>query len=349
VTKSKTARLELISTPATSIRNLLLRRRSSRSQRACIRSVLAFCITLAAQGAHAQVASDVAAQSAPSAAKPAAPPYSLPWQLRPAAIATVLRSDTAFAFYKPAAAGGSTVASMLLGSYKLTPELAPLVRLGVVSNSPPSGPMSPGSGFSFINPVVGGTYLIKLDADFRLALFLGLTLPVGMGGGSSPEAKVAAANGAGVLARSAMDNAMFAVDYFAVFPGVDFAYVNHGFTVQLEATLFQLARVRGKGTPPGADASRTNLTSGLHLGYFFIPEFSAGAELRYQRWLSTPAAVKANSAVRDTVSMALGVRCHFKLSDTIWIRPGVAYARGLDDPMAKSKYNIVQLDVPVSF
>jgi hypothetical protein len=174
-------------------------------------------------------------------------------------------------------------------------------------------------------------------------------LPVGMGGGSKADANVALANSAGVFARSAMDNAMYAVDYFAIIPGLDLAYVNHGVTVQLEATLFELARVRGKGTPPGADASRTNLTTGLHLGYFFIPELSAGAELRYQRWLSTPALVKANSKARDTVSMAIGLRCHFKLSESAWIRPGIAYARGLDDPMAKADYNIVQLDVPVIF
>src|SRR5689334_23299846 len=34
--------------------------------------------------------------------KPKPPPYSLPFQLRPASAATVIRSDTAFAFYKPA-------------------------------------------------------------------------------------------------------------------------------------------------------------------------------------------------------------------------------------------------------
>lgn len=320
----------------------------------CMSVLLALWMILAAHAAHAQTPSTTTAETAPAIPPPA--PYSLPWQLRPAAIATVVRSDTAFAFYKPASESGFTVASMLLGSYKLTPEFAPLVRLGVVSNSPPSGPMSPGSGFSFINPVVGGTYLFKLSPEFRLAAFLGLTLPLGMGGGSKPDPAVAAANAAGVLARSAMDNAMFAVDYFAFFPGVDFAYVAHGLTVQLEATLFELLRVRGGGTPPGADSARTNLTTGLHVGYFVIPQLSFGAELRYQRWLSTPASIKSTPLVmrdtntlRDNLTMAIGVRAHFKLSETIWLRPGLAYARGLDDPMSKAKYNIIQLDVPVAF
>ena len=81
---------------------------------------------------------------------------------------------------------------------------------------------------------------------------------------------------------------MFAADYFTVFPGVDLAYVNHGFTVQVEATLLQLFRVRGDDDPGRTTTRRTNLTAGLHVGYFFIPQLSAGAELRHQRWLSTP-------------------------------------------------------------
>src|SRR5260221_7723797 len=60
---------------------------------------------------------------APSVAPPA-PPYSLPWQLRPAAPASVVRSDTSVAFYDGAAGqAGSTVATMLLASAKVTPSL----------------------------------------------------------------------------------------------------------------------------------------------------------------------------------------------------------------------------------
>src|SRR5689334_5455084 len=80
----------------------------------------------------------------PAAAKPKPPPYSLPFQLRPAVVANVVRSDTNFAFYKDAAGkeSGSTIASMLLASYKVTDELAPMLRLGIVQNSPPSSLMA---------------------------------------------------------------------------------------------------------------------------------------------------------------------------------------------------------------
>ncbi len=321
---------------------------------------LAACLPciLPATAVHAQAAAD------PGAAPPPPPPYSLPWQLRPAAAASVVRSDTAFAFYENPASGesGTTVASMLLGSYKLTPEFAPMVRLGVVDNSPPDGAMTAAgapldSAFNFVNPVVGGTYVFKLSPAFRLAAFLGLTLPIGGGGGDMPDPANAQANARGILARSAMDNAMFAADYFTVFPGVGFAYVDHGLTVQVEATLLQLFRVRGDAIPAN-DASRTNFTAGLHIGYFIIPQLSAGAELRHQRWLSTPGTIEAGVAMRteddedmlrDTTTFAIGLRGHFKLSDTLWLRPGLAYARGLDDPMDAQGYDIVQLDVPLQF
>jgi hypothetical protein len=138
---------------------------------------------------------------------------------------------------------------------------------------------------------------------------------------------------------------MFAVDYFTIFPGVDFAWVDHGLTIQIEATLLQLFRVRGD--PP--ESMRTNLTMGLHVGYFLHPQVSLGAELRYQRWLSTPVAVKNDPMMRDVLTAAAGPRFHIQLGDTIWIRPGLSYTRGLDDPMSKQDYGIVQLDVPVSF
>lgn len=274
--------------------------------------------------------------------KPA--PYALPWQLRPAAVANVVRSDTAFAFHRnDAGEGGTTVASMLLGSWKITPAMAPFVRLGMVRNAPPGAE----AATSVVNPAFGGTWLIQLRPELRLALVFGLTLPIGMGGGDSPDAATAAATRSGVLARSGMDNAMFAVNDVAVFPGVDLAWVRDGFTIQAEATVLKLTRVRGDDVQP--DEHRTNFTSGLYVGWFASPALSLGAELRFQRWLSTPAAVAADAALRETVSIGVGARAHLKLSGATWIRPGLAWARGLDEPMSGRGYNIVQVDVPVSF
>jgi outer membrane biosynthesis protein TonB len=286
---------------------------------------------------------------------PPPPPYSLPFGLRPVVAGNVVRSDTAFGFYENPANGesGSAVVSMLLGSYKVTDELAPMLRLGIVSNSPPDAPAgapvpAPDSAVSFLNPVIGATYALKLGKEFKLAPFLGIALPLGSGGGNTPDAAQVAARGAGIPTRSAMDNAMFAVNDLVIFPGVGFAYVNHGFTAQVEATLLQLTQVVGDESAQ-PDSSRTNFTTGVHVGYFFVPQFSFGAELRHQRWLSTPAAVKANSKARDTSTFAFGPRVHIKLAEKMFLRPGLSFAMPLDDPMAANKYKVVQLDIPFIF
>ena len=150
---------------------------------------------------------------------------------------------------------------------------------------------------------------------------------------------------------------MFSPNDFTILPGVDFAYVSGGLTVQVEATLLQLLRVKGDGgaAPKNPDSSKTNLTMGLHVGYFVIPQLSIGAELRHQRFLSTPTAVKNDEAsaaplgLRDQTTWAIGPRAHFKLGESVWFRPGVSFSMPIDDPMSKFKYKVVQLDLPVAF
>ena len=312
---------------------------------------LTLSLLLAATQAKAQAPAATEPAALPASAKPKPPPYSLPWQLRPVTAGNVVRSDTAIGFYEtPTTRGGTVIASTLLASYKIRPEFAPLVRVGLVSNSPPS---DKGARSDLLNPVIGGTYSPMLHPNFKLGLFFGVALPFGTGGGDEPHPQSAPANAAGIRARSAMDNAMFAVNYFTFFPGVGVAYVGHGFTAQAEATLLRLTQARG---PDALDQSNTNFTTGLHLGYFVIPQLSIGGELRHQRWLSTPTAVKNDKTgtLRDTSTAAIGPRVHLKLGETTWLRPGIAYVFALDNPMANAKaaptnFKIVQIDVPFVF
>lgn len=292
----------------------------------------------------AQSAPEATAEPAPEKHRPA--PYSLPWQLRSAVAATAIRSDTAFAFYKDATGNGKhTVVSTLLASYKVIPQIAPFVRVAFVG----------ADAFAVSNPIIGSTFAFKPTKELRLAVVFCMSLPIGMGGGDSPDKDVLASQKAALFARSAMDNALFAVNDFAMLPGLDLAYVAHNLTVQGEVTVGGLVRTRGgdapaKGTPPpNPDNHKLILTSGLHAGYFFLHELSLGVDLRYQRWLSTPVAVTKDGNARETVTLAVGPRAHFKLGKGTWFRPGIAYARGLDQPMWGQSYNIVQLDLPISF
>jgi hypothetical protein len=159
-----------------------------------------------------------------------------------------------------------------------------------------------------------------------------------------------------------MDNAMFAVNYMTAIVGFGGAYVANKLTIQVEATLLQLFRTRGENNLRASnDSTRTNSTFGVHVGYFFLPMLSAGAELRYQRWLSTPTTgarnamtgVVTNTAFADnrmdTLTAAFGPRMHFKIGKTTWIRPGISYAFGIDKPLTDGSYKMVQLDIPVVF
>lgn len=295
------------------------------------------------------VAAEVPPVDAAPAAPPKPPPYSIPFGLRPALAVNVVRLDTALGLFKDPVSGesGSTFVGTLLASKKLSDNVSALIRVGMVSNSPPNTAMDPGSGTGFMNPVIGINYMHKLD-DFRITPFLGMAFPLGNGGGSKPDAAQALARNDGIFTRSALDNAMFAVNDFVIFPGLDIAFIKGGLTLQLEATVLQLRRVRGNDTVQ-PDAMRTNFTSGFHAGYFFVPQFSFGAELRHQRWLSTPAAVAANDKLRDNTTFAFGPRFHIKVSETAWLRPAVTYTIPLDDPMSDREYKIIQLDIPLIY
>ncbi len=290
--------------------------------------------------AFAAPGEEVRVSAAPA---PALTPYSLPWQLRSTAAVTALRTDSNFVVRATDSGEAVTEVSMLSFSYRISKDVpvAPFVRLGVSHND-----VGGRGGTAFLNPVLGAGWALDLLPGLRANFFLALALPLGMGGGNAPDPQTSAAVTAGVLARSAMDNAMFAVNDLTVFPGVGLSYSRWGFTAQAEATLLQLTRVRGEAVAP--DASRTNFTTGVHLGYFPWSWFSLGAEMRYQRYLSTPVAVAKNASVRDNLTFAIGPRFHIK-GDGFWLRPGVSITVPLDDPMVKQRMVLVQLDVPLIF
>lgn len=287
----------------------------------------------------------VSAEPPPDKVVPPAAPYSLPWQLRPAGVANVLRLETSIAGYEQQGDAGLTAATMFLASWKLRPSLAPVVRLAIVYNDEPDPAV--GAGVAVVNPLIGLSYAPRVRPPWRVALFGGLALPLGQGGANSPALDATAAAAArGIPARAGMDNAMFAVNYATPLVGADVAYVSGGLTVQAEATVLQLLRTRNEAFAP--EGARTNSTFGLHTGYFVTPKVSLGVEVRYQRWLSTPGFVRANPAARDTLTVAAGLRVHAVVGGAR-VQPGIAFSRALDDPLAAGDYGIVQIDVPVAF
>jgi hypothetical protein len=338
-------------------------------------ALIAASLTLFSESARAQEPSPppspdapAAASAVPEAAPTSAPadvpvpgpvhkpdPYSLPFQLRSVMAVTAVRSDTSFASYQNALAqSGFAVVSELAATYRIVGTgsgpatgLVPLVKLTIVNDSPPG---TATGGFAFVNPLVGASYSLILGSGFRANASLCVTIPVGMGGGNTPDKGELDARTVGPVVRAGMDNGLFAVNDVAVLPGIDIAYVGHGFTAQIEGTVGQLWRVRGAAQDP--DSAKAVFTSGIHAGYFLVDFLSIGAELRYERWINAPSTVKLNKpgTSLDLLSMGVGPRLHFKLAPGIWIRPGIAYTRGFDHPMTSpANDNIVQLDIPVVF
>lgn len=299
---------------------------------------ITFVLTMAAANATAQPAAGAAAN------RPA--PYSLPWLLRSTAPATVVRVDETLAFSDSAPAGTSatTAVTSLLATYKASPRWVPVFRLSWIDQSVSAGSTALG-GRAFSNPLAGVSYVRPLGGPWRSSLLLSSTVPIGSGGGDSPDRQAAAAIAAAVPARSAMDNALFAVNYWTVIAGAGVSRVTPALTLQAEVTVLQLNRVRG---PETQDAHRTNFTTGLHAGHFFTPRLSVGAEIRMQRWMTDAAPVRADAAAREQVTFAIGPRLHFKAGQR-WLRPGLSYTRALDAPMSRRHYDIVQLDLPIVF
>ena len=273
------------------------------------------------------------------------PPNSLPWLLRPASPASVVRLDETLAFFDDPASGfgGSTYVSSLIATYRASDRWVPIFRETFIHNDPPG---TAASASAFSNPLLGVNYFRPLGGGWRWTGFFASTIPIGSGGGDDPDSAKAAAQTAAIPARSSMDNALFAVNYWTVIGGLGLARITKDLTLQAEVTVLQLTRARG---PDTQDKSRTNFTAGLHAGHFFSPKLSVGAELRVQRWLTNAAPVRSDPSARQQVTLGLGPRFHFKLGGKRWLRPGLSWTRAFDDPMKKSSYDVFQLDVPFAY
>jgi hypothetical protein len=279
-------------------------------------------------------------------------PYALPFQLRPTAAKNVIRLDTAYSNYQARTSNleGSEIVSVITGSYLLNPKLALLGRLGVLHNEAPDGTPK---GNSVTNPLLGLLLSGAFDQNLKWSAFMGVAFPAGMGGGNYPESGVRTANTTATLARSAMDNALFAVNYLTLAPGFGVSYLKNSWTLQGEITLLQLLRTRGEMVD--SDSTRTNLTSGLSAGYFVMDHLSLHSELRYQRWLVNDAVFATTTPAKDNMSLALGARYEMKWGD-LTLKPGISYVQGLsgaiangDTSSATHSHHIYFIDFPIFY
>jgi hypothetical protein len=267
-------------------------------------------------------------------------PYSLPFQLRSAIPSSSIRVDQVVTPYRSTTEEGVVGVTSLGAAYKVIRTASIAARLALVEHS------ANGIGTTSIaNPVVSGMWGDGAS-PFRYALALSVALPLGAGGGNHPSPAIVSANQAAHLARFSMDGSWFSVNDTAVSAGGDLAYVFRGLTLQGEATVTQLFRVRGEQQAP--DAYRANFLSGVHLGFWPVERLCIASEVRYQRWISTPAAVERDPFARHNLSIAAGLRTRIGSGSTRFL-PGIAYATGLAGKVGNQHLHAVHVDLPVAF
>lgn len=315
----------------------------------------ALCLLLMATAWHWPITRVAHAQEepAPEKAEPAPPkPYGLPWQMRPIFALNVLRLDAAISFYtnRSTQTGGTAIAQVLTGSYRVADGWAAIVRQGWAIHSPPG---SLAGAATLTNPLLGVLRSLRLSDSLQAGFFFAGTLPIGMGGGNTPDISLRSANSASILTRSAMDNALFAPNYLTLIPGIDLAYLEQSLTVQAEVTLLQLIRTRGSAVD--TDPVRTNFTSALSAGYALSPKFFAIGELRYQRWLNNKSVEASARPATQNLTFAFGPRLTFK-TNSMTLRPGIAYSLGIAGPVAREGYTFpthshktLFIDFPILF
>lgn len=273
---------------------------------------------------------------------PAAAPVLVPFGLRGVGVGTGIRLDQTFATYTASDKAYQESVHLLGGSVKIGNSFAVSVRTGFERYGQPDKPTTT----ALLNTVIGGQYSAKLSSTLRFAGLLGVALPTANGAGNGPDPDVAAAHKAGSLARGLMNGVLFTPNEVYALFGADLAFVSRGFTAQVEVTVAPGARVRGEVATP--DTSKVNSVNGIALGYYIVPQLSVGAELWYQRWLSTPASVEKDSSLRDALSVVGGVRGHIDAGG-VKFRPGVSYGVGVRGTLSDKHVHMLQLDVPVSF
>jgi hypothetical protein len=267
-----------------------------------------------------------------------APIYSTPWALRSVNPSTSVRADTILALQD----AGTSLAGIISASYRFFPQGSIGLRESWVSQLHPAGEY-----LVFGNPGIYLNLAPRLAPPFRLNLFFSASAPLGQGGGNDRVLAVYNAISGGVYARSAMDGAPFAVNFATLALGVDFAYVEGELTIQASGTVFQGFRARGDLVEP--DVRRTNSSGGLHIGYALWPFFIVSAEVRYQRWLTTPRSVELDGTRRDQLTAGGGFRFDIPFGEQGHFKPGIAFFVPADAPMTTAGYRTLQLDLPFVF
>ena len=254
-----------------------------------------------------------------------------------------MRIDTVVAPYQYQEANALETVLFVSAQIRLSPIVGLQARWGIVNNRVASGDQN---RTGIVNPQIGAMVAFPIGPFFRFAASTSVGLP--FASGSDPDdTDGQLLQRQAMLARSAMDNNAFTPNDLGVPTGLSLAFIHRGVTAQVDGTIIPSGRVRHTGAE--GDSARVNSTFGFFLGYMFVPEFSLGAELRYQYFILPPPIVDKDPSARDNLSAGAGMRFDIELSDTSHMRPGLCLSTGLSGYVEQQSFHMVQFDVPISF
>ena len=233
---------------------------------------------------------------------------------------------------------GQTLIQTLSGSYALNSWLSAYGRVGWVHDAYTGQE----SGTGFANPAAGLQASVPVGKHVTVGGIVGVTAPLGSGGGNAPNPTVLKAW------SNSIDwgGAMYAVDHVDTLIGGKGAFTLGDATLSLESTLHELTRVRGeKADVIGSHATVTSSTATL--SYALHPKLTLSSAMSETRFWNKPTCIRESPASAQDYFFIAGASTTFDVSG-IDVAPALSYARALDLPLTADKFQVVELDLGFS-
>jgi hypothetical protein len=227
---------------------------------------------------------------------------------------------------------GQAFVFMAQVAYDFTTSLRAFLRYGLVDNFAPGR----SHAASVSNLALGASYGVEPFHFVRVAAEGGVILPIGTGGGTDPAQGVAVAN----LRARALHPTMFDPNFMTTFIG-GYATTQHTKVVGRLEVFFDPSF---KVNDAPDDKGKTRLRMAAHGGYRVLPWLEPFLELRYFRFLSSNAAIEADSSLADNFYGGLGIGALLGP-----LRAQVAYLRALDPPLTRIGFNVFAVRLGADF
>jgi len=230
--------------------------------------------------------------------------------------------------------GGQAYVFVPTLSYDFMPSLRAYAKWGLVDNYRPGL----AHATALANVALGARYSLRIADWLKGITEAGLILPTGNSGGDDPNVgdPIRFAN----LRARALNPALFDPNYITPYVGLGAVAFYEGFDASVDLTFMPSFKTGGLDQ----DKSKSRLVVGLHGGWWVIPQLEPFLEVRWFRFLSSNAAIDADSALADTLFGGLGVGARLAS-----FRLQLVYLRAIDAPLIRDDFAVLSLRLGYDF